>query len=257
MNKQEIREELKKINKPSWTSSKFQDDIIDFIVNNKDKGKLIVEVGCALGGNTAQLLNVCAENSLRLCVLDINDNFIQTSKDTLEHFQYFGVRDAVDFIKMDLASYVKEFGTQDADISIIIHDADHRFEEVIKDMTAIYSLSKIPHCVALHDYSLRVFSGDFNPGEGRHIANIIAVKQAVHYIWGEEIKDSFGVGIDCSKTECYTIDKPNPINGSYFPLCGYEGIGISPLPIPLFLHNYTVEEYNNKIIELKQRGVKC
>lgn len=163
----EIRQKLLEHNRASQTSEKFQDDILQFIIDNKDQGHSIIEVGCFYGGFSSQLAFVAKMCNLTLDVIDIDKGYLNHAADTLEKV---GLRSHATMNLMPFSEFVQVKAEHPKPVLVFI-DGDHRYDGVVADIRAMRQLHNQPFACAFHDYSLRYADGPLT---------IVRVDQAVH-----------------------------------------------------------------------------
>ena len=148
---QRIREYCQAEGKFSWTSPKYQSDILNFVHANRDKGASVIEVGCYKGGLTALLAHVCKENGLHLHTMDIDANAVESVKKVLSDL---GLAGNVTVHHSPLSAFVLKAGYWRRPILCIL-DGDHAYDAVLADLDAVGRLPQAPYALAFHDYSLR------------------------------------------------------------------------------------------------------
>lgn len=150
----EIRRKLEEIGRFSHTTQKFQDDLIDFVVQNHDRGGSLIEVGCFHGGLTVQLAHVARPYGLHLDVIDISRQYLDVARDTVSTFGY---GDRVAFHKTTLTQFLAE---RDGPAPLLVFiDGDHRYDGVVADIRAVMGMPERPYACAFHDFSLRYADG--------------------------------------------------------------------------------------------------
>ncbi len=146
-----IRQRLDELGNHSHTSLNFQDDILNFVRKHGSCGNAVVEVGCYRGGLTAQLAFLCAQLGKLLYVIDISEEYLTITKNTVraicndKHVRYYCG---------DFSCFVQD-GICTSQVILTFIDGDHRYEGVVKDIKALYSMKPIPFAMAFHDFSLR------------------------------------------------------------------------------------------------------
>jgi hypothetical protein len=150
-----IRGKLTQIGRSSHTTVKFQDDLIEFIERNSFNGFSLIEVGCYMGGLTAQLAYVAKKLLLTFDVIDIDHHFINIATDTVNQV---GLADAVRFNAMDLTTFARSSPGYRKPALVFV-DGDHRYDGVVADIRAIRSFTTLPYACAFHDFSLRYADG--------------------------------------------------------------------------------------------------
>jgi hypothetical protein len=151
----QIRRTLTQIERSSDTSAKFQDDLLGFIEQNHFNGFSVVEVGCYVGGLTAQLAFVAKKFNLEFDVIDIDPGYLNVAANTVDRV---GLTECVRFHAIDLTSFVRNspgYGKP----TLVFVDADHRYDGVVTDIRAIKSFASRPYACAFHDFSLRYADG--------------------------------------------------------------------------------------------------
>lgn len=151
----QIRLKLAEIDRSSHTSTKFQDDLLAFVDKHCFSGFSVVEVGCYLGGLTAQLALAAKQAGLGFDVIDIDHGFLNIAADTVAQV---GLTEHVRFHAMDLATFVRNSPDYRKPMLIFV-DGDHRYDGVVADIRAIRSFRSLPHACAFHDFSLRYADG--------------------------------------------------------------------------------------------------
>lgn len=150
-----LRQAIDQIDRSSHTSIKFQDDLIGFIISNKDRGGGIIEVGCYHGGLTAQLAYVAKETGLPFDVIDIDHHYLTVAADTVERV---GLKGVASFHAMDLPTFLRNKTFTTSPLLVFV-DGDHRYAGVVTDIRAIRTIRPAPFACAFHDFSLRYADG--------------------------------------------------------------------------------------------------
>ena len=150
-----LREAVDQIDRSSHTSLKFQDDLLGFILSNKDRGGGIIEVGCYHGGLTAQLAYVAKETGLPFDVIDIDHHYLNVAADTVDRV---GLKGHAKFHAMDLPTFLRNSKLQTRPLMVFV-DGDHRYAGVVADIRAIRAVRPAPFSCSFHDFSLRYADG--------------------------------------------------------------------------------------------------
>lgn len=147
----------------SHTSVKFQDHLLAFATRYAGLGNCIVEVGCWRGGLSAQLAYTAKQLDQRFVVVDLFEDALTYARAAI---QMAGASAISDFHKGDFQSYV---AGMDSTVrpSLVFIDADHRYDSVLADVRALYSMPTLPFAAAFHDFSLRYTTPEF---AGVHLA---------------------------------------------------------------------------------------
>jgi glycosyltransferase involved in cell wall biosynthesis len=152
----EARARLLQLGNHSHTSTEFQDDVLHFIDRHADVGGAVIEVGCYRGGLTAQLALVCRRLGKTLYVIDVDEQYMAIAKESVQAVTY----DAhVRYYLGTFPQFVAEGRCREQVILTLI-DADHRYDGVRRDITAVYAMTPLPHAVAFHDFSLRYVTAE-------------------------------------------------------------------------------------------------
>jgi len=119
-----IRQRLDELGNHSHTSLNFQDDIWNFVRKHASYGNAVVEVGCYRGGLTAQLAYLCAQLGKLLYVIDVSDEYLTITKNTVRAYVMTRMSR---YYCGDFSRFVKEgFATSQVILTFI--DGDHRYE---------------------------------------------------------------------------------------------------------------------------------
>ena len=135
----------------SWTSDEFQRDLLAFLGENYDKGAAVIEVGCYLGGLSAQLAAVCHRLGWRFYAVDVGETFIETTRSLLDGL---GLGEISTTYVGTLRSFAHEV-RPDVKATLILIDGDHAYDAVREDIASVYELPRLPYAAAFHDFSLR------------------------------------------------------------------------------------------------------
>jgi predicted O-methyltransferase YrrM len=192
----------------SLTSPKYQAAILSFILENKDKGTDVIEIGSYKGGMTSRLAYICKQINQKLYTIDIAPKFIKTTEDLLK--------------KLKLNSHVTTFAGSFDDFSkkfkftqnplLVVIDGAHDYQSVYNDIQTCLQLNKPTYAIAFHDFSLRY------PPDLAH------VDKAIYDSFGEDIPlQKIGEQIDAD-TVFPTKEKPNKDEGYYWEQNGSEGV---------------------------------
>ncbi len=171
----EIRAECQKANRFSWTTEKFQADLISFIVANRDRGAGVIEVGCFRGGLSCLLAEICRRFGWPFYTMDVDPAATASARAMLAQF---GLDHRSTVFDGSLATFAAQTRLAAAPVLIIL-DGDHRYEAVIDDIHWTYRLNARPYAAAFHDYSLR------HPSSGE------AVDQAIRDAFGPALPVTF------------------------------------------------------------------
>lgn len=235
---EEIRAISKEMECFSWTSREYQDDILNFLIENREQGFGIIEVGCYKGGLSALLAYLCQQFDWPFYTLDIDPTATESTRKLLERL---GLDNITTIHLGPLSSFTDTVVLKERP-ALIILDGDHQYDAVLEDIKATYRLNKLPYAAVFHDFSLR------HPTSGE------LVDQAV--------RDSFGK--DCSirnigarmtgDAKYPTIEKPSD-DGHWWDVPGSEG-AIVTLPPNEVLSGTNVKKENVGLIGFLKRLIK-
>jgi hypothetical protein len=153
---QQIRAQLTEREAASLSSLKFQDDLLDLIVQNAETGDCIIEIGCYHGGLTAQLAFIAQRLGKRFISVDNDPSYIDIAEQTVKAVTPSA---SVNFFHGTFAQYVKSPDGQEKCILVFI-DGMHTYEGVREDLEALYCVNPLPHIAVFHDFGLRANNWD-------------------------------------------------------------------------------------------------
>jgi hypothetical protein len=189
----------------SWTSLKYQDDILQYLIENRDRGHGVIEVGCYKGGLSALLAHVCKQFKWPFYTIDVDRTAVQSTDELLT---VLGLRDCASIHLGTLSSFVKETTLKRAP-ALIVLDGDHRYDAVVEDIADTYRLNHRPISAVFHDYSLRHPTSDEKVDEA--------------------VRDSFGdwpvrhIGAQMVGQEEYPTKEKPAEDGHWWQVPGSEG----------------------------------
>jgi Methyltransferase domain len=153
---QRIRAQLTERDAASLSSRRFQNDLLDLVVQNAETGGCIIEIGCYRGGMTAQLAFIAKRLGKRLISVDNDLSYIDIAERTIKAV----APDApVNFFHGTFTQYVNTPGGRETCILVFI-DGLHTYEGVRQDIEALYSTNPLPHIAVFHDFGLRTNEWD-------------------------------------------------------------------------------------------------
>jgi len=213
----DIRKRLNEIGSKSQTTDKFQDDVISFILDNSDKGDVVIEVGCYRGGLSTTLAYTCKILGYPLFLVDKSQKHLEITRSTV---RYFGFND-VEYFLGTFADFVEQNSLDQQPLSVII-DGNHRYEFVMEDIRSLRRLDKSPYAVIFHDFSLRSLAV-LDIAVDKAIFDSMSVSVPVQFI---------GVQIDENNTFMPTKSCPDEEKNIYWEMPGSEGAIIRLQDIP-------------------------
>jgi hypothetical protein len=151
-----IREQLTELGAASLTSRRFQNEVLDLVVQNAEMGDCLVEVGCYRGGLTAQLAFIAQRLGKRFISVDNDLSYIDIARRTVEAI----VPGApITFFHGTLAEYANT-PVSEAKCILVVIDGLHSYQGVRQDIEALYCIDPLPHIGVFHDFGLRTEDGD-------------------------------------------------------------------------------------------------
>ncbi|WP_242891254.1 class I SAM-dependent methyltransferase [Actinomadura litoris] len=162
----------------------------------------LVDVGVFMGGSAAVLAGCVEPMGLELDLVDVNPGFLQFAYERVRRV-FPGAVPRVRMFLGDLPTYVRnvllaEEGTR----ALVHHDGAHDFDQVVKDLSALYFARDRVHGVAVQNTHLR--------GAIEHCNFVDA---AVHAMFGVDVKyHPLGARYPADAP----VTQPNRWNGNYF-----------------------------------------
>lgn len=199
-----VRKTSQKLGYESWTSLKYQDDILTYL-KWMDGCSGIIEVGCYKGGLTCLLATFCKLKSWPLWALDVD---LQALKITETHLQKNELSGSAILHHGDLNSFSQKVFLKEKP-ALVILDGDHQYNAVLHDIQSVFKLNKLPKAIAFHDYSLR------------HPTTDERVDDAVKFLLGNRPIQEIGEKMD-GLSNYPTKSKPSQ-DGHYWFVPGSEG----------------------------------
>lgn len=146
-----IRAHMRAANCHSYTSRRYQDQVLDLLDKNSSHPGAIVEIGCYLGGLTTQLAYACKALGKQLYVIDINFSYLARTAAAIDQL---GVAGSVSLFHGNLHKFCSVTQIKPAPLLFVV-DGDHRYDGVVSDLWNILgSYPEARHAV-FHDFSLR------------------------------------------------------------------------------------------------------
>ena len=189
----------------SWTSQEYQDDILNYLIENRGRGCGVIEVGSYKGGLSVLLAFLCREFEWPFYTIDIDETAVTSTRNLLSALDLL---EGTTIHHGTLASFVPTVALNERP-ALIILDGDHRYEAVVDDLENVYRLNALPYATVFHDFSLR------HPTSGE------MVDQAVKDCLGDWPVRHIGALMDGGE-KYPTIDKPSD-DGHWWDVPGSEG----------------------------------
>jgi Methyltransferase domain len=148
-----IRKALADTECHSHTSLKFQNDVLSFIETNITLGNSLIEVGCYRGGFSTQLAYMANRHGKSVHIIDIDPHYLDQAKSSI--VDHVGFTNTVQYHLMDFPAFAATIIGGKIEPILVLVDGDHRYDAVVADIKALYTLENRPIGAAFHDYSLR------------------------------------------------------------------------------------------------------
>lgn len=250
MNLTELRKELDATGFDSLTTNIWQQDMEKYIRERHSDGNVIIELGMGHGGMTCQLAYLAAELGFTLYSIDILQSAIDHAKAGLEKYNYFGVKDKINFYKGTFKGFVDASSGLNDTVMLCIIDGNHSFEWTVRDISAMFLLKNIPKGVFFHDFHQRQFCREESMSIEGEYSGTWAVDLAVKYMFGNDVKlNRIGAIHNQPHVNKFTINLTiNPGERFYDEEC-WEGCYIRPIPPPQYMHYCGW----NKFMEIRRR----
>lgn len=145
-----IRAKFLELNQESsMCSVHYQEDILNYLCYNSDKGATIIEVGTYHGGFSVLLAYYARIYNKKMVFIDLSkENLDITQKNINRLIAMEG-----DFFCGTLEEYVANNKCEN--ILAVIIDSDHRYHNCKSDCNALKKIEQNVHLAFFHDYSLR------------------------------------------------------------------------------------------------------
>jgi hypothetical protein len=201
----------------SWTSLQYQDDLMQFLVDNRQAGSGVIEVGCFRGGLSVQLAAICKHYRWPFYTIDVDESSV---KNTSRQLKRLNLDSHSVVFQGSLQQFVARTSLHQRPVAIII-DGDHHYDAVRKDIQSVYQLNHLPFAAAFHDFSLR------HPTTGER------VDDAIHDCFGDEVRVR-KIGRQFSNQGDYPTERSPGPSGHYWETPGSEGAIVQlPPALPL------------------------
>lgn len=202
-------------------SSKYYLDLITTLRDMNGQFDRLVEVGVFMGGSSCYFAGCSEFFDFDIDMVDVEPGFLR--------FAYERVRrtypEAVGRIRLfhgDLPSYTRHVMLKEQDRrSIVHHDGAHNFDQVVKDMSALYYAREQIFAIIAQDTHLR--------GAIKYM-NFVDV--ALYAVFGTDLKFA---PIGTAYTGDTEMTRPNRFQGNYFMAGCYEGV-VLPMAANQFVY---------------------
>ncbi len=183
-------------------SSQYYFDLVRSLRDLNGQFNRLVEVGVFMGGATSYFAGCVDTFDFDLDLVDINADFLRFSFERARRV----FPDAAARIRLfhgDVASYVRHVMMEEGERSYIIHhDGAHDFNQVVKDLSALYYVREKLFAIIAQDTHLRGTTKAMN-----------FVDLALYAVFGTEVQYApIGTVYD-GDTE---MTRPNRFQGNYF-----------------------------------------
>lgn len=172
----------------------------------------IVDLGVFMGGSSAVLAGCVEPMGLELDLVDANADYLQFTCERLRR-TFPGAVPRVRMFHGDLPTYTAEvLSAEPRTRALVHHDGAHDFEQVVKDVSALWFVRDRVHALAVHDTHLR-----------GGVTRLNFVDAAVHAVFGPGVPhEGFGARFPHDAP----VTAPNEWDGNYFLADQPEGMYI-------------------------------
>ncbi|MES9539326.1 MULTISPECIES: class I SAM-dependent methyltransferase [unclassified Actinomadura] len=162
----------------------------------------LVDLGVFMGGSSAILAGCVEPMGLELDLVDVNDAYLRFTYERLRRV-FPRAMTRVRMFHGDLPTYVaRVLGGEPQTRALVHHDGAHGFDQVVRDLSALYFVRDRVHSLAIKATHLR--------GDIRHLNFVDA---AVHAMFGVDVKYE-PLGANFPPDAPVTV--PNEWDGNYF-----------------------------------------
>ncbi|MFD0691524.1 class I SAM-dependent methyltransferase [Actinomadura fibrosa] len=183
-----------------------------FTLVERDHGALtrLVDVGVFMGGSAAILAGCVEPMGLELDLVDANRAYLQFTYERLRRI-FPRAMARVRMFHGDLPTYAATvLRAEPQTRAFVHHDGSHRFDQVVKDLSALYFVRDRVYGLAIQDTHLR-----------GNIEYLNFVDAAVHAVFGLDVEsEPMGANYPVDSPVTY----PNRWNGNYFLAGRSEGM---------------------------------
>ncbi|MFD0855755.1 class I SAM-dependent methyltransferase [Actinomadura adrarensis] len=162
----------------------------------------LVDVGVFMGGSSAVLAGCVEPMGLELDLVDVNAAYLRFTHERLRRL-FPNAAARIRMFHGDLPTYASAVLKDEAKTHAFVHhDGSHQFEQVVKDLSALYFIRERVHALAIHATHLRgpIVHGNF-------------VDAAVHAVFGARVPfEPLGARFP----EDAPVTEPNRWDGNYF-----------------------------------------
>lgn len=176
---------------PEWAQALPQYELLTVEgLCRETEGKVIVDIGCFIGGFTKVLAEVAKERGGKVYAIDLfklakegtalweihQSNSVKQL--LVLNLSYRGIADAVEIIEDDAKMVAKSF--MDNTVDLVFLDAGHNYQAVKKDLELWYPKVKAGGIICGHDYECHEYDEQYINEDGhgdRHHGVIKAVNE--------------------------------------------------------------------------------
>lgn len=183
-------------------SAQYYFDLVRTLRDFNGEFNHVVEIGCYMGGATSILAGCMDRFDFTLDIVDLNAGFLRYAHERVRRM-YPQAAGRIRLFHGDMPSYVRHVMlTEAARKTIVHHDGAHHFEQVVKDMAALYYAQDQLCAIIAQDTHLR--------GTPKHMN---FVDMALYAVFGKELNYApIGAAYDLYDP----VTQPNMYQGNYF-----------------------------------------
>lgn len=182
-------------------SSRYYFDLVSTLRDFNGQFNRVAELGVFMGGATSVIAGCIAAFDFELDLIDISRPNLEFAYERTRRL-YPEAASKIRIFHGDLPLYVRTVMMNDADTYLVHHDGAHNFEQVVKDLAALYYVREHVFAIIAQDTHLR----------GR-ISELNFVDLAIAAVFGADYKAA-PIGTVYAADDPRT--KPNEYQGNYF-----------------------------------------
>lgn len=209
------------LNYEDQCSAQYYFDVVKTLRDLNGQFDRVVEVGVFMGGATAYLAGCTGHFDFDLDMVDVNADFLRFAYERTRRL-YPDATGRIRLFHGDLPSYTRHVMLEEQGGSYIIHhDGAHDFNQVVKDMSALYYVRDKVFAIIAQDTHLRGTIHKMN-----------FVDMALYAVFGTDLKYA---PIGAVYTGDNEMTRPNHYQGNYFMSGVAEGV-VLPMAANRFVY---------------------